>query len=309
MKKKSPPYAIIGAVVLGVIAMFAYFSHEKALKEAEDAALAKQRADLQAEIDAANAAKAPAPVIEQPTNMRPVLYATQPIDPGVRISPNFFEKKLTPIDILPGAYTDKDDIVGWFATRNIEKGDPLTPSNIGKELPFMSGRISPGMRLLALPIFNSDINDTGGFIVDGDKVDLLYTTGASTQMVMQNVNVLYVPGPPIKTEKTAGVNPVPTPGASISVAFEVTPEQAQALIYLAQNPSGKFSMLLRARRDTGETKIKPFNGEDYADNLKKIQRTTDASIQRVQDLQKEIEEQEKNQGQGNTNAPPTPPSP
>ena len=33
-----------------------------------------------------------------------VLYATQPVEPGVRISPAFYEKKLTPVDILPDAY-------------------------------------------------------------------------------------------------------------------------------------------------------------------------------------------------------------
>jgi hypothetical protein len=105
------------------------------------------------------------------------------------------------------------------------------------------------------------------------------------------------------------VNPIAPPGDPISVAFEVTPEQAQALIYLTQNPQGKFSMILRARRDTGVVKIKAFQGADYVDNYKKIQRTTDNSIVRVQELQKQIEDQEKNQGQGNTNATPTPPSP
>ena len=72
----------------------------------------------------------------------------------------------------------------------------------------MSQRITPGMRAVSLPVFNAEVNFTGGFIVDGDKVDLLLpstpdgTHPVNTQMVMQNVNVLYVPGPPIKTDKT-----------------------------------------------------------------------------------------------------------
>ena len=58
---------------------------------------------------------------------------------------------------------------------------------------------------------------------DGDRVDLLYTVSSkdnttrfNTQTVMQNVNVLFVPGPQIKTEKTDSINPVPPPGATLS---------------------------------------------------------------------------------------------
>ena len=54
-----------------------------------------------------------------------------------------------------------------------------------------------------------------------------------TQLVMQNVNVLYVPGPQIESDqvRTASI-PAPPPGDAISVTFEVTPEQAQALIFM-----------------------------------------------------------------------------
>jgi Flp pilus assembly protein CpaB len=304
VKKKSPPYALIGALVLGIGAV--YFFHQytvTAEKKAQDAAAAA-RAEMQGKLDAANAAKVT--VTEAPTDVRAVLYATQPVEPGVRISPAFFEKKLTPKSILPDAYTDQSDIVGWYATRKIEKGDPLTPRNIGKSLPFMSERISPGMRAVALKVFTGgDVNNTGGFIVDGDKVDLLYTTGMATEMVMQNVNVLYVPGPPVKTEKTDGVVPV----GDVSVTFEVTPEQAQALIYMSGS-KGRFSMILRSRKDNSEIKIKPFAGADYVENFKKVQSTTDKSIERVQQLAAEIEAKEKTQdAQGKTNETTTPTSP
>jgi Flp pilus assembly protein CpaB len=306
VKKKSPPYALIGAVILGIIAVYAFMQHEKQQEAEKAAAVAAANAAAQKQLDAANSAKVT--ITETPTDVRPVLYATQPVEPGVRISSAFFEKKLTPKNILPDAYTDGDSIIGWFATRKIEKGDPLTPRNIGKSLPFMSERISPGMRAVALKIFTAgDVNNTGGFIVDGDKVDLLYTTATETQMIMQNVNVLYVPGPPIKTEKTDGVTPV----GDISVTFEVTPEQAQALIFMT-DAKGRFSMILRSRKDDSEVKIRPFQGADYAGNLKKVQRTTDQSIQRVQQLAAEIEAKEKTQdAQGKTNetTTPTPPSP
>jgi Flp pilus assembly protein CpaB len=320
VKKKSPPYAILGAALLGIICIVLLVQWKKAQDQAAAAALAKVQADADAALAAAKAQNVPT-VTVTPTNMRNVFYATQPVAAGAKISSAFYEKKLTPNEILPDAYTDASDIVGFYAIRDIEKGDPLTPRNIGKSLPYLSQRISPGMRAISLQVFNAEYNDTGGFIVDGDRVDLLYTvstlTGDSlkinTQTIMQNVNVLYVPGPKIESDQVNGIVPAPPPGDQISVTFEVTPEQAQALIFLSNAKNAQFSMVLRSRRDTTELKLKPFDIRDYdLLNLKKVQKTVDKSVDRVNELAKEIEAQEKAQSaQGNTNETtnPTPPSP
>ncbi len=320
MKKKSPPYAIIGAVLLGIVAIVVFVQWKKQQEAAAAAHEEQLRQQMQAQIDAANAAKAPV-VTETNTHQRPVLYATQPVEPGQRISPAFYEKKQTPEDILPDAYTDQNDITGFYAIRKIEKGDPLTPRNIGKTLPFLSQRITPGMRAISLPIFNAPpTNNTGGFIVDGDRVDLLFTVGQngfeySTQLVMQNLPVLYVPGPTIKTDKTDGITPIPPPSDTIAVTFEVSPEQAQALVFLSQVKDSHFSMILRSRRDDSEVNVKPFAASDYDfDNLKKVQKMIDKSDQRVDQITKEIEAKEKamapSPGPNKNETPPTPaPSP
>jgi Flp pilus assembly protein CpaB len=317
VKKKSPPYAIIGAVLLGIVCVVLFLHWKQAQDDAAAAAIAKAKADMQAQVDAANAKSAPV-VVSTPTNMRNVFYATQPVEAGAKISSAFFEKKLTPNEILPDAYSDASDIVGFYAVRNIEKGDPLTPRNIGKSLPFMSQRIKPGMRALSLQVFNAQYNYTGGFIVDGDRVDLLYSVSnvdniaINTQTVMQNVSILYVPGPKIESDQVNGIIPAPPPGDPVAVTFEVTPEQAEALVYMSSVKGGTFSMIVRSRRDTEESKIKPFVARDYDFlNLKKVQKTVDKSEVRVNDLAKQIEAQEKSQGQGNTNETPTPipPSP
>jgi Flp pilus assembly protein CpaB len=316
VKKKSPPYAIIGAVLLGIIVIFLFIQWKKAQDQKITDAIAAEDAKNTDLINQLKAAQAP--VVEQkPTDMRMVYYATQPVEAGQKISSAFFEKKLTPNDVLPDAYPEQTDIVGFYAVRNIEKGDPLTPHNIAKTLPFMTARITPGMRAVALPIFNAEYNNTGGFAVDGDKVDLLYTSSGaanqviSTQLVMQNVNVLYVPGPKLESDQVSGVVPAPPPGDPISIMFEVTPEQAQALVLMSQLQHGRFSMILRSRRDKEPVKIKPFIAADYAENLQKVQRTTDKSMVRVQELAAKIEAEEKTEGQGTTNETPnpTPPSP
>ncbi len=296
--------------------MVLFLHWKQAQDQAAADAVAKAKADMQAQIDAANAKSAPV-VVSTPTNMRNVYYATQPVEAGAKISSAFFEKKLTPNEILPDAYSDSSDIVGFYAVRNIEKGDPLTPRNIGKSLPYMSQRIKPGMRALTLQVFNAEYNYTGGFIVDGDRVDLLYSVNTlqndlkfNTQTVMQNVPILYVPGPKIESDQVNGIIPAPPPGDVVAVTFEVTPEQAQALVFLSAVKNAHFSMILRSRRDTAELKIKPFNAADYdLADLKKVQKTVDKSEVRVNDLAKQIEVQEKAQGQGNTNETPTPTPP
>jgi Flp pilus assembly protein CpaB len=311
VKKKTPPYAFIGAFVLFFFAIFILWQWKKSSDQAAAAAVAAQKAaDDQALADAKEKQ-----VVVQPTqtNERMVLYATQPIEPGTLISPSFYEKKLTPLDLLPDAYSDKDDVTGWFAVRHIEKGDPLTPHNIGKKLPSMAQRLDPGMRALALPVFNAELNDTGGFVVDGDKVDLLYTVGSedggvNTQTILQNIEVLYVPGPPTRSDKTEGVVPATAPSESLSVTFEVTPEEAQELIYLSTAKLGKFSMILRSGKDDAEIKVKPFAIADFdPSNLGKVQRVADKSIERVKALAAEIAVKEK-QAQGNTNETNTPPA-
>jgi Flp pilus assembly protein CpaB len=313
VKKKTPPYAFIGAIVLFLIAIFALVQWKKAKdQQTADLIAAQKAADDKALADAQEHAVTVAPT---QTNMRNVLYATQPIEPGILISPGFYEKKLTPNDILPEAYSDQADITGWVAVRHIEKGDPLTPHNIGKEMPSLAQRLHPGMRAISLPIFNADTNDTGGFVVDGDHVDLLYTVSTpddsvrvNTQTILQDINVIYVPGPPTRSDTTEGVVPAPAPGGTLGVTFEVTPEEAQELIFLSQVKNGRFSMILRSGKDDAEVKIKGFNAADYdPTNLGRVQRTADKSIERVRVLAAEIAAKEK-QAQRNTNETNTPPS-
>ncbi len=282
----------------------------------------KAKADLQAQIDELKVKQVPV-VPQTDTNMRSVYYATQPVDAGAKISPAFYEKKLTPNDVLPDAYGEGSDVVGFYAIRPIEKGDPLTPRNIGKTLPYLSQRIPPGMRALALPIFNADLNNTGGFVVDGDIVDLLYTPTVknsdgeegmvNTQTVLQKIQVLFVPGPQTRSDLTSGVMPAPAPGEPISVTFLVTPEEAQMLVHLVQEKDGHLNMILRGRNDKAVEKIKPY-AISSIDDFRKAQKQMDKSYDRVADLQKQIEEQEQKEkdqaaAKGNPNETPHPSQP
>ena len=318
MKKKSPPYAIIGAVLLAIVGIVIAFKWKQAQDAAHAQEMAAQQKALQDQIDALKTAT-PAPAPPADKDQRYVYYATQPVAAGAKLSAAFYEKKLTPNSILPDAFTESTDIVGFYAIRSIEKGDPLTPRNIGKTLPFLTERITPGMRAVSLKIFNSDFNYTGGFVVDGDKVDLLYSTTTkdglkvNTQLLMQNVDVLYAPGSKIDSEVVNGVQPGLSPGEGVSITFQVMPEQAQALIFLSEGKEGRFSMILRSRRDTAVLRgVKPFDIRDFDFyDMRNIQKKiVDKSQGRVDDLTKAIEAKEKAlSGTTNETPNPTPPNP
>jgi Flp pilus assembly protein CpaB len=325
VKKKSPPYAILGAIAVGIIGIFLLFRWKQGMEAANAAALKTQQDQLQAEIDELKS-KPQTVVSTTDTNMRKVYYATQPISAGAKISPAFYQTKLTPNDVLPEAYGEGADIVGFYAIRPIEKGDPLTPHNVGKTLPYLAERIPPGMRAMALPIFDSvntgsEGNATGGFAVDGDFVDLLFTLAVdnpqggdkllvNTQTILQNVQVLFIPQTQTRSDTTVGIMPV----QPVSVTFMVTPEEAQMLLYFEHMKEGKFSMILRGRNDKDVTKLKPYAITDIND-FRKVQKKTDQSYDRVAQLQKEIEAEEQkekaqaSQGSTNETTAPTPPSP
>jgi Flp pilus assembly protein CpaB len=321
VKKKSPPYAIIGAVLVGIIGIFLLFKWKQGLDANNAAALDAKTKELQSQIDDLKT-KQVVTVPTTDTNMRKVFYATQPVEAGAKISPAFYEMKLTPNDVLPDAYSDGTDLVGFYAIRPIEKGDPLTPHNVGKTLPFLAERIPAGMRAMALPIFNAgDVNNTGGFAVDGDYVDLLYSiilpnpNGGddviiNTQTILQNVQVLYIPQTQTRSDMTVGV----TPTEPRSITFMVTPEEAQTLTYIEHLKHGQFSMILRGRSDRDVEKLKPYTITSL-DDFKKVQKKVDASYGRVDALQKAIEAAEQkekaqtSQGSTNETTPPTPPSP
>ncbi len=326
MKKKSPPYAILVAAFIGLIGIFFLYKWKQQMDASSDAKVAAATKTLQDEIDQLKAAPQVS-VAPTPTDMRKVYYATQPIEAGAKISPAFYEEKLTPNDVLADAYGEGADIVGFYAIRPIEKGDPLTPHNVDKTLPYLSERLPQGMRALALPIFNDRYNNTGSFAVDGDFVDLLFTTMGTvagtgqtgefnTQTVLQNVQILFIPGPQTRSDTTVGLTPAPAPGEPLSVVFLVTPEEAQMLVHLAGGgDSGRFSMILRGRNDKQENKLRPYVVNDLT-NLKDVQKQTDRSYARVAQLQKEIEAEEQKEkdqaaAQGNTNETnhPSPPSP
>ncbi|HEY3696561.1 Flp pilus assembly protein CpaB, partial [Phenylobacterium sp.] len=160
-----------------------------------------------------------------------------------------------PAESVPaGAFSNVSQLSGTgpaarLALRAIAANEPILPTKVsgpgGKAT--MSGVLTQGMR--AISVRSSDVAGVGGFVLPGDRVDILVTrtvgTGQNPQTVTQalaeNVRVMGVD----QSDNVDADKPV----VAKAVTIEVTPDQAQA-ISLAQSVGAVTLSLRQVADDT-----------------------------------------------------------
>jgi pilus assembly protein CpaB len=151
----------------------------------------------------------------------------------------------------------KADYVGSVVREPILAGEPIVSRKIVRagDSGYMAAYLEPGMRAMAIRVTVETA--AGGFILPGDRVDVLLTretnlsnVGASegdrskfaSSIVMQNVKVLA-----IDQSTRAGDDEQAVVGATATL--ELAPRDAEALA-LAKS-EGELSLVLRSYADTG----------------------------------------------------------
>ncbi len=303
MKKRPTPYPLIGAAVFGVLAIVIFYAYIKQLNDGFETKLNNAVTEAESHGDARlKAYIATHPDQAYPSTLstsdRPVLYASRDIESGMLIDPSMFVVKSTPKNLMLEAYSEQDaDIVTKsYALRPIHEGDPLTENNIGKQAPRLADRIPIGMRAMSVSVFD---NLTDGFLVDGDRVDIIYVHGDSksgpvaSEALLQNVPVLFVPGQPTRSSTTDSIVPVGAPGTQITLCFEVTLQQAQLLSVLSSVPNAHYEMILRSGPDNMIVKTRPVTTDQIAENSKYPQKTFAQSETDVKAMQGEQAKEDK----------------
>jgi pilus assembly protein CpaB len=152
--------------------------------------------------------------------------------------------------------------------RSLVANEPILPGNVsgpGGKL-NLSGSVSPGMRAVSLR--SNDVSGVGGFVLPGDRVDILLTRTASdnaeksntlTQVLAENVRVLGV--------DQSNNDEADKPVVAKAVTVEVTPEQA-ASISLGQQV-GSVSLTLRRVADDAPLASKAMSVADLGPAPKK----------------------------------------
>jgi pilus assembly protein CpaB len=179
----------------------------------------------------------------------PVVVASSPIERGKTVEAAGLKTVNYPADAVPaGAFRSVSDLTGAsadkrVAIRTISANEPILADKIsgpGGRM-ILSTTLTPGMRAVSLR--SNDVAGVAGFILPGDRVDILLTRpvgeGQVTQVVADNVRVLGV-------DQTAD-DSADKPQVARAVTVEVKPDQAQA-ISLAQ-AVGQVSLSLRQVSD------------------------------------------------------------
>jgi pilus assembly protein CpaB len=180
----------------------------------------------------------------------PVVVAAVPIPRGTALQPMFLKVVSYPQGSVPaGAFASVSQLSGAggaqrIALRDLTPDEPILPAEItgpGGRL-TLSTVIAPGMQAIA--IRSSDVAGVGGFVLPGDRVDVLLTrslasnsaqSNSVTQIVAENVRVMGV--------DQSDNEEADKPSVARSITLEVTPAQAQ-LIALGQSV-GAITLSLR----------------------------------------------------------------
>ena len=140
-------------------------------------------------------------VIVEKVETRPVVVAARDLEIGAPLDKVMLTTVEWPVAGVPeGAYQDVDSAVGKdkprVILREIRKGEVVLPYKLSVEgaRGGLTPRIPENMRAMTISI--DEIRGVAGFVLPGDKVDLLHTTsiGAgkalTTRTLMQNMLVL-----------------------------------------------------------------------------------------------------------------------
>lgn len=190
-------------------------------------------------------------------------------------------EKLLSIKKFPAAFVhpntiypqNKEIILGQPARYNLQKGQPLLWSDIGKGEGGLSSMLNPGERALTLSV--DEISGIAGALKPNDRVDILgiFEIGGKsiTKILMQNVTILMV-GSNLShgenkedAETNLAKSLLQGPYSSITVA--VTPEEAEILTFAQER--GKLILALRGQTDLNVNEDLP---EISMDSILKVEK-------------------------------------
>jgi pilus assembly protein CpaB len=179
-------------------------------------------------------------------SMTTVVVARKPLEFGNELAADALEEKQWPAEAVPeGSFTKIEEVVGTerrVALRSIAVGEPVLKEKVsgfgGRAA--LSQVIAEGYRAVAVRV--TDVSGAGGFILPGDRVDVLSTISPTNEKLDTITNILLEDVRVLAIDQEADES---TGGAIVAKAatIEVKPEDAQK-IALAST-IGTLSLSLR----------------------------------------------------------------
>jgi pilus assembly protein CpaB len=208
-----------------------------------------------------------------------IVVASKPLRFGMRLERDNLREIPWPKNDLPGGAFAKIDAVLSGGKRvvlaPIEVNEPVLALKItgAGQRATLSALVAPGMKAVTIRV--NDVGGVGGFVLPGDRVDVVMTRqldkgAASTEVVLQNARVLAI-------DQTADTR-IEKPSIAKAVTLEVDTRDAQKL-WLAASV-GNLSLLLRKAGEVAEEKTGRVTLSDLLGNAP-AQKSSDDSAKIV----------------------------
>ena len=182
---------------------------------------------------------------------RDVVVTTGDLTFGVKLEKQMLRTVKYPKDAVPaGAYSTVDSVVGQTTKVFLAAREAVTATKMSSRGGGLSMLIRPSMRAVSLEV--NQISGVSGFVLPGDRVDVLVTVDPHsisnnpvTNTLLQNIEVLAAGQ---KTSQKDGA-----PMSVQSVTLLVDPESAAKVAHAIHE--GEIQLVLRNPED--QTQVKP----------------------------------------------------
>ncbi|MBD0705336.1 SAF domain-containing protein [Pseudomonas sp. E141] len=176
-------------------------------------------------------------------HLRSVVVATVPIPFGQMVEAQQVTTVRMPMDTIPDdAFDSSEQAVGKIATFDILRGDIVRGARLSEHLggSTLASLIDPDKRAISVRV--DDVVGVGGFLLPGNRVDVLATkttsagsNNAVSRTILENLRVLAV-------DQTAGTDKT-QPVVVRAVTLEMSATEAEALV--TAQTEGKLQLALR----------------------------------------------------------------
>ena len=197
---------------------------------------------------------------------RPVVVAANDVTFGTKLDRDLLKVVNYPKDsVPPGAYSSLDSVVGQTTKIFLATKEPVLMSKLSTIGGGLSMMVRPNMRASSVTV--NLVSSVSGFVVPGDRVDVLVTIdrsgagaqNATTRTILQNIEVLAAG---VKTESKDQQN---KPNTDLqTVTLLVDPPDAERMA-LAMH-EGKIHLTLRNPEDVDTLKLAAVSTNDMLGN-------------------------------------------
>ena len=172
----------------------------------------------------------------------------------------------------PGSFAKLEDVIGKageprVALRPIVRGEPILAAKVsgfgGKAT--MSAVVPDGKRAFAVRV--NDVSGVAGFLVPGDRVDVILTRDPGSQGQQDRVSDMILQNIVVRGTDQIADTERNKPQVVRTVTLEVTPEEAQKLALATQ--VGQLSLALRNMASNDEQRTRTIRVMDLVETKKK----------------------------------------